>query len=410
MIRCVEAAARDAVEVLELMDVAVVRSEAVVQDQRPREVGGGQRSILRVGCLTGEGDQVADLPGQARRRRRDRRHRRRVARRIGGVQRVVDVADVPRPERVGRPRRVSTRVRVPAQVAERRVVAKLGQVGRRPRDVAHPDRSGRHRHRRREREVDPAPGSTGGDRNRVRHAQQRAGDTAGVRVHHGPDRLRARCGAQTRDVAGQLRHAARGGRGVLRHLLQVRGRRVGREAGRGRAERREPPPHRDGDRDRRARGGDAVVVGDPQDCVVRPGSGVRERRLLHRRVAERAVPVQIPRIRDRVPGIRIGRARPVEVDRQRRVPARRRRRRHRRRRVVLRRRPWNTSRRGSSACCWPSTSRTDSWGRTRSHRRSGCSAGRPRGCRTAAGSDRPYCLRCNPSRRCPRTPIRTSGR
>src|ERR671930_488603 len=73
---CVERPARDAVERLDDVRVAVRRSEAVVQDHRPAEPRGGLGAVLRVGRAPGEVDRVADLPGERRGGGGDRRHRR----------------------------------------------------------------------------------------------------------------------------------------------------------------------------------------------------------------------------------------------------------------------------------------------------------------------------------------------
>ena len=59
--------------------VRVAVAGAVLEDQRPRQVGGRQGTVLRVGGRAAERDQVADLPRRPGRGQRDRRGRRRVA-------------------------------------------------------------------------------------------------------------------------------------------------------------------------------------------------------------------------------------------------------------------------------------------------------------------------------------------
>ena len=61
------------------MRVAIGRREAVVEYQRPAQRRRRQRAVLRVCGMPGEGDRVADLPGQRRSRRVDDRGRRGIA-------------------------------------------------------------------------------------------------------------------------------------------------------------------------------------------------------------------------------------------------------------------------------------------------------------------------------------------
>ena len=79
MVGCQERSGTDAHERLDIMGVATVERGAVVDDQRPGQVRGGQRALLRVRGATGERDHLPDHPFRLRRRRDDRRRRRGVA-------------------------------------------------------------------------------------------------------------------------------------------------------------------------------------------------------------------------------------------------------------------------------------------------------------------------------------------
>ena len=216
------------------------------------------------------------------------------------------------------------------------------------------------------------------------------------RVRHrsppGPAATRTPHPAPTRSLSPSPRCPPRSSE--LRHLLEVGRRRIGQRARRRRAERPGPTTRRHRDRDRRARRGRRVIVRHLQHRVVCPCRRIRERRLLHRRIAERPVAVQIPRIRDRVPRIRIRRPRTVEAHRQRRRPARRRADATAVGGLFVPPPPHGdvASRTWSSACRSWRARRTDSTDRPHSRRSSRCSAGRPPPSRIATGSD-PTCAR-----------------
>ncbi len=141
-----------------------------------------------------------------------------------------------RAERVGRPRPVAARIEVVPQCSRRTVEAKLRQVTLRARDVAHPHSSSGDVDGLRKREVDPAPRLPRRDRHLIRHTEQRARVPAAIGVQHGPHRLGSARRPQAGHVPSYLRYRCRLRRRVLRHLLQISRRGIGRRPHRCRAE------------------------------------------------------------------------------------------------------------------------------------------------------------------------------